>query len=111
VDVWRSNEESDNSHVWSCCTQSQQNAGFVLVVEANIIKPAVMEETVTAAATAVSADNDNSKPVLQHKYSMDATLKRSIPVAEAEAQVSVGTVITPIIQFCWRSIVANLAMA
>jgi len=27
------------------------------------------------------------KPVLQHKYSMDATLKRSIPVVEAEVEV------------------------
>lgn len=30
---------------------------------------------------------DEHKPVLHHKYSMDATLKRSIPVVEAESEV------------------------
>jgi len=34
---------------------------------------------------------DKHKPVLQHKYSMDATLKRSIPVVEAESEVGQST--------------------
>jgi len=32
-------------------------------------------------------EEPESKPVLLHKYSMDATLKRSIPVVEAEVEV------------------------
>ena len=35
----------------------------------------------------VMADEE-TPPLLRHRYSMDATLKRSIPVVEAEAQVS-----------------------
>lgn len=30
---------------------------------------------------------EEGKPVLQHKYSMDATLERSIPVVEPEVEV------------------------
>jgi len=32
------------------------------------------------------------KPVLRHKYSMDATLERSIPVVEAEKEVSADNI-------------------
>jgi hypothetical protein len=53
-----------------------------------------MEDKEAAAATATVGAVTGSAVQLRHKYSMDATLKRSIPVVEAEAQVRTTRIAT-----------------